>query len=193
MEVRIQMNNVAMNKIIQYLNKLSNREKTLVALGLIGSIAIIAYGSFLAPLVDRYTNLDRMIRQKESQYKDILQLKEEYLTFKKEYKELDKAASKTREGFSPLTFMESVGVQAKIKDKVVSMKPILTPMGADYRESSVEVKIERIVLEQIMRYLHIVENSDYPLRVKTLHLKSRYDDPGIMDASVTVSFYEKVK
>lgn len=182
-----------MNKFIQYINKLSAREKTIVIVGLIGSLSIIGYGSLFAPLLDRYTNLNRMIRQKESQYKDILQLRGEYLSLKKEYKELEKTASKTKEGFSPLTFMESVSTQARIKDRVVSMKPIITPMGGDYRESSVEVKIERIVLEQIMRYLHIIESSDYPIRVKTLHLKTRFDDPGLMNASVTVSFYEKVK
>lgn len=186
-----------MNKMVQYINqyinKLSNREKTLVGLGLIGSIVILAYVSVLAPFAERYSNLDRMIRQKESQYKDIIQLRGEYLSLTKEYKDLEKAASKTREGFSPLTFMENVSAQARIKDKVVSMKPILAPAGEGYRESSVEVKIERVVLEQIMRYLHIIEGSDYPLRVKALHLKSRFDDPGLMDASVTVSFYEKVK
>ncbi len=172
---------------------LSRREKSLIVLGLFGAIAIITYGSVIAPLVDRYTNLERVIKQKELQYRDIIQLKGEYLTLEKEYGDLEKAASKAKEGFSPLTFMESVSVQAKIKDKIVSMKPILAPVGGDYRESSVEVKIERVVLEQIMRYLHLTESSEYPLRVKTLHLKSRFDDPGLMDASIVVSFYEKVK
>lgn len=187
------MNTIAINRITRYINKLSNREKTIVVLGLMGATAIILYGSIVAPVVDRYTGLERVISQKESQYKDILQLKGEYAALQKEYKELEKAASRTKEGFSPLTFMENVSVQARIKDKVISMKPILTPIGGDYRESSIEVKIEKIVLEQIMRYLHIIEGSEYPLRVKTLHLKSRFDDPGLMDASVTVSFYEKVK
>jgi len=41
--------------------------------------------------------------------------------------------------------------------------------------------------------LNYIENSVYPLKVKTLHMKSRFDDPGLMDASVVVSFYEKVK
>lgn len=182
-----------MGRINQYLRNLSSREKSILALGMIGSMTIIIYGSVAAPLIERYTNLDRVIKQKESQYKEIFELKEEYLALKREYSELEKSASKTRRGFSPLTFMESVSAQAKIKDKVVSMKPILTPVGEDYRESSVEVKIERAVLEQIMRYLHLIEGSDYPLRVKTLHLKSRYDDPGLMNASITVSFYEKVK
>lgn len=179
--------------VIQYFNKLNAREKAIVVFGLLGAVVIIVYGSVIAPLADRYTNLNRMINQKESQYKEVLKLKGEYSFLSKEYKDLEKGASKTKEGFSPLTFMESVSTQAKIKDKIVSMKPSLAPMGDNYRESSIEVKMERVVLENIMRYLHIIEGSEYPLKIKNLHVKSRFDDPGLMDATVTVSFFEKVK
>jgi len=50
-----------------------------------------------------------------------------------------------------------------------------------------------VVLEQLTTYLYLIESSVYPLKIRTMHLKSRYDDPGLMDASVIVSFYEKVK
>jgi general secretion pathway protein M len=179
--------------VAQYFNKLNAREKAIVVLGLAGAIVIIVYGSVISPYAERYTSLNRMITQKETQYNDILKLRSDYFFLKKEYKELEKGASKAKEGFSPLTFMEGVSTQAKIKDKIISMKPSIIPMGDDYRESSIEIKMERVVLEHIMRYLHIIEGSEYPLKIKNLHVKSRFDDPGLMDASVTVSFFEKVK
>jgi len=186
-----------MKTIVNYINKLSSRlnprEKAIVIFGAIGAIAIIAYGTVIGPMTDRYTTLLRMTKQKEEQYKNLVQLKEEYAVMKKEYAELDKGASRTKEGFSPLTFMENVSTQAKIRDKVVSMKPRVIPIGENFRESSIEIKIERVVLEQLTTYLNYIENSVYPLKVKTLHMKSRFDDPGLMDASVVVSFYEKVK
>jgi len=73
------------------------------------------------------------------------------------------------------------------------MKPTVVPIGENYRESSIEVKIEKVVLEQIMHYLHMIESSDFPLKIKILQLKNRFDDAGLMDASVVVSFYEKIK
>ncbi len=186
------MNNT-IQYISQYLNKLNAREKGIVIFGVLGAVIIIVYGSVIAPFAERYSNLSRMIKQRESQYNDVLKLSGDYFFLKQEYNNLEKGASKTKEGFSPLTFMESVSTQAKIKDKIVSMKPSMTPMGENYRESSIEIKMEKVVLEHIMRYLHIVESSEYPLKIKNLHIKSRFDDPGLMDATVTVSFYEKVK
>ncbi len=186
-----------MKNIIQYINKfnsrLNSRERAILIFGAIGAIVIIAYGAVIGPLTDRYTTLLRMTTQKEEQYRNMLRLKEEYTVLKKEYTELEKGASRTKEGFTPLTFMENVSTQARIRDKVVSMKPRVIPIGENFRESSIEVKIERVVLEQITTYLHLIESSVYPLKVRTMHLKSRYDDPGLMDASVIVSFYEKVK
>ena len=186
-----------MNNIIQYINKLNARmnarERAIIIFGVIGAFAIITYGVVIGPLSDRYSTLQRMTTQKEEQYKNMLKLKEEYTVLKKEYTELEKGASRTKEGFTPLTFMENVSTQARIRDKVVSMKPRVIPIGENFRESSIEVKIEKVVLEQITTYLHLIESSVYPLKIRTMHLKSRYDDPGMMDASVTVSFYEKVK
>lgn len=186
-----------MKNIIQYLNKLNSRlntrERAIIFFGAIGAIAIIFYGVVIGPLSDRYSTLLRMTKQKEEQYKNMLQLKDEYIVLKKEYTDLEKGASRTKEGFSPLTFMENVSAQARIKDKVVSMKPRVIPIGDNFRESSIEVKIERVVLEQVTTYLHLTENSGYPLKVRTMHLKSRFDDAGLMDASIVVSFYEKVK
>ncbi len=186
-----------MTNIVRYINKLNSRlnhrERAILIFGAIGAIAIIAYGTVIGPLTDRYTTLLRMTKQKEEQYKNLVQLKEEYAVMKKEYTELEKGASRTKEGFSPLTFMENVSTQAKIRDKVVSMKPRVIPIGENFRESSIEIKIERVVLEQLTTYLNYIESSVYPLKVKTLHMKSRFDDPGLMDASVVVSFYEKVK
>lgn len=179
--------------IQSYINKLNTREKIIVSSGIILTFIILIYAFVLTPLMERYTDLERIIRKKESQYQEMVQLREEYLTLKKELQELEKVASRRKENFSPLTFMESVSSRATIKNRVVSMKPIVIPIGENYRESSVEVKIERIVLEQILKYLRLIEDSQYPLRIKTLHLKSRYDDPGFMDATVTVSFYEKLK
>src|SRR4030067_620271 len=179
-----------MTKIVQYINKLNSRlngrERAILIFGAIGAIAIIAYGVVIGPVADRYSTLLRMTEQKEEQYKNMLLLKEEYTV-------LEKGASRTKEGFTPLTFMENVSTQAKIRDKVISMKPRVIPLGEDFRESSIEVKIEKVVLEQMTTYLHLIESSVYPLKVRTMHLKSRLDDPGMMDASVVVSFFEKVK
>src|SRR3989304_9891918 len=186
-----------MKNIIQYINKfnsrLNSRERAILIFGAIGAMAIIAYGAVIGPLSDRYSTLLRMTAQKEEQYKNMLQLKEEYTVLKKEYTELEKGASRTKEGFTPLTFMENVSTQARIRDKGVSMKPRVIPIGENFRESSIEVKIERVVLEQLKTYLHLIKSSVYQLKIRTMHLKSRYDDQGLMDASVIVSFYEKVK
>jgi len=176
-----------------YFSHLSRREKTVISIGLAISVSIIIYGFILSPWIERYNNLERIIKRKEMQYTEMVQLQKEYLRLRKKLEDLEKVASRGRHNFSLLAFMEGISTKAKIKDHVISMKPLTFPVGEHYRESAVQVKIERVVLEQIVEYLKLIERSPRPLRVKTLHIRNRYDEPGMLDVNITVSFYEKVK
>jgi hypothetical protein len=179
--------------IQRYFTNLKPREKGIVILGGIAAIVILLYAYVLAPLADRHTNLSRLVDQKRVQYQEMLALQKEYATLKKQYDELEKKASRGQKDFSPLSFMESLSTQAQIRDRVVSMKPRIAPIGQSYRESSIEIKAERLTLRQMISYLHLIENSGMPIKIKTLHLKTRFDDPSLADLTVVVSSYERIK
>ena len=176
-----------------YLGHLSRREKMVISIGLIVSLGILIYMILLGPWIEGYNNLEKIIKRKEMQYNEIVRLQKEYILLQRRLKRLEKVASTGKRDFSPLAFMESISTKAKIKDHVVSMKPMTFPMGEHYRESAVQVKIERVVLEQILEYLKLIDKAPQPLRVKTLHIRSRFDEPGLLDVNITVSFYEKIK
>lgn len=174
-------------------NNLKPREQGIVIVGGAAAILILLYAYAVDPLLQRNAALDRLITQKGKQYQELLVLQKEYSGLKKQHEELEKNASRTQKDFSPLSFMEGLSTQAGIRDRVVSMKPRFTPVGEDYRESSIEVKAERLTLPQTVSYLHRIENSGMPIRIKTLHLKTRFDDPSQADLTVVVSSLERVK
>ena len=89
--------------------------------------------------------------------------------------------------------MENLSNQARIRDHVISMKPRFTPIDQNYRESSIEIKAERLTLPQMVTYLQLIDNSGMPIKAKTLHIKTRFDDPNLADMTVTVSSYERIK
>ncbi|MBI5198266.1 MAG: type II secretion system protein M [Nitrospirae bacterium] len=175
----------------RYFTHLKPREKGMIVFGGIAAILILLYAFVLAPAMDRYTTLSRLVDQKRVQYQEILALQKEYGSLKKQHEELEKSASKAQKEFSPLSFMENLSNQARIRDRVISMKPRFTPIDENYRESSIEIKAERLALPQLVTYLQLVENSGMPIKVKTLHIKTRFDDPSLADMTVTVSSYEK--
>jgi type II secretory pathway component PulM len=177
----------------RFFPNLKPREKGMIVFGVIAALFIFLYAYVFAPAMDRYQSLSRLIDQKRVQYQEILSFQKEYEALKKQNEELEKNASRVQKEFSPLSFMEGISTRAQIRDRVVSMKPRFTPIDENYRESSIEIRAERLTLSQMVRYLQLVENSGMPIQVKTLHLKTRYDDPTSADMIVTVSSLERIK
>jgi general secretion pathway protein M len=87
--------------------------------------------------------------------------------------------------------LESLASQASVK--VESMEPQASPPGDRYRESKVEVALERVTLSQTVNYLHQIEASPQVLSVKSLRVRKRPDNPELLDVSFTVSSFEPLQ
>jgi general secretion pathway protein M len=70
------------------------------------------------------------------------------------------------------------------------MKPTVSTPSEVYNEESVEVKMEGVTLEQLVSYLHQIENSPQLLKIKRLEIKpSRLDNRQILTATFRVSAF----
>ncbi len=54
------------------------------------------------------------------------------------------------------------------------------------------MKIERVNLNQAIKFLTAIDGAPHVLRIKNLHFKTRYADPELMDVSFWVSTFEHV-
>lgn len=87
--------------------------------------------------------------------------------------------------------LEIMASQAAVK--VESMEPQASPPGDSYRESKVEVALERVTLAQLVNYLHKIEGSDQVLSVKSLRVRKRPDTPELLDVTFSVSSFEPLQ
>jgi hypothetical protein len=87
--------------------------------------------------------------------------------------------------------LESLASQASIR--VESMEPQAAAPGEQYRESRVEVALERITLAQTVNYLHQIEASPQVLSVMSLRFRKRPDNPELLDVSFSVSSFEPLQ
>jgi len=87
--------------------------------------------------------------------------------------------------------LESLASQASIR--VESMEPQAAAPGDAYRESRVEVALERVTLAQTVNYLHQIEATPQVLSVKSLRIRKRPDNPELLDVSFSVSSFEPLQ
>jgi general secretion pathway protein M len=69
------------------------------------------------------------------------------------------------------------------------MRPQPSSVQDTVRENSVEIKLEKIRLDQLIRLLYAIDSTDACLQVKNLRVKTRFDDRTLLDAVLTISSY----
>jgi general secretion pathway protein M len=88
------------------------------------------------------------------------------------------------------TTLESLAQQASVK--VESMEPQASPAHPKYRETKVEVGLRNVTLAQTVHYLHQIDIAPQALSVKSLRIRTRAEQPDLLDVTFTVSSFEPI-
>ncbi len=88
------------------------------------------------------------------------------------------------------TLLETLATRSAVK--VESMEPQTPLSSEEYRETKVEVVLKSVTLGQAVNYLHQIESAEQLLSVKSLRMRTRRDNPQLMDVTFTVSSFEPV-
>jgi general secretion pathway protein M len=86
--------------------------------------------------------------------------------------------------------LETLAENNGIKDKIDSLKEKPTQPTETFDEASVDMRLKKVKLDQLVQYLHSIENNTNTiLRLKSLSVKPRFDNKQDLDASFNVSTY----
>ncbi len=167
---------------------MTSREQTMA---LVGAVVVLILVIVLPISVasSRISNLQREVDQGSRQLKNIMRSIESYEAENARYDGLLKFLSG---GFdsSVSTTLETLAGKEGIKDKIDSLKQRASAPSEIFDESSVDVRLKRTSLEQVINYLYAIENQrDKVLRLKKLSMKTRFDKKQDLDVSFTVSTY----
>jgi general secretion pathway protein M len=169
--------------------KLGGREKLLVIAGGVAVALLLFYRLGLSPALERLHTLDRLVANKERDLHQIRTLRETYLAQKTLMEDVDRTLAQRGQDFAIFSFLEDLASKAGFKDNIIYMKPALTTPGELFRESSVEMRLEGITLQQLTRYLYDIEQAPQFLRVRRLQIKPRSANADLLDVTFQVSTF----
>jgi type II secretory pathway component PulM len=175
---------------IELWERFSSRERVFVAIGVVLTAALLGYHFLVSPFMDRLDVLDRLILLKEKEIVEMNQLRQQYLAAQQKISAVEGRIIRN-EGFSLLSFVEGIAVKNQVKDRIVFIRPQPSQVLGEYREVAVEMKLESVTLAQAVKFLETLQNTPQFLRVKRAQLKTRYNDPTLLDGTFVVASYEK--
>jgi len=164
------------------------REQTMA---LIGAAVVIILVLVLPVTVasSRIGKLEREASAGREQLRGVMRAIEKY---DKRGAELKQMQSMLGGGFdsSISSTLESVAEKNGLKDRIDSLKEKAAAPSEIFDEASVDVRLKKVKLEQLINYLHAIENNkDSLLRLKKLQIKTRFDNKQELNVSFTVSTY----
>jgi len=172
------------------LRRLSPRERGLVLGAVLFIGGTLIYGVIMSPLVSSQRRYQGMVTRQRENLMQFRELAKEYRATESSLKNLEKALSGRESGTSLLAAMEREARKLGLADRIASMKPFSYDLDSGMVESSVEMKIEKIDLGELTGFLKTVEESGLMARTGRLRVKTRFDDPQLLDATMLVTALE---
>lgn len=172
-------------------SSLSQRERLLVlGVGVLTAAALF-FVLVMDPLLERLDRLDRVIAGKQRAIRELTTLGADYRAARAQQARLDERMAAGKGRFSLLSYLEESAAGAKIRDRITAMQPQASSSKQGYKETSVELRLEGVLLSQLLMLLVKLEDSPYPLQEVRLYIKPRFDAPHLSDITLLVSTYDK--
>ncbi len=141
---------------------------------IIGATVLVVFGMHqfvITPLLNKRTRQEKTIKSKKSVLLDLVLLKAEFerLMLKADFAK--KRIAKRKRGFTLFSDMDRMAGVAGIKQNVAYMKPF-TAVSKDnkYTISTVEMKLDGLDMEQLVKFLYKVETSPNAITIKRISI-----------------------
>jgi general secretion pathway protein M len=176
-------------RLLEMFNGLEARERMLVSIVALLSLAAILYVAVVAPILRASQRGEDRLASADQELQVMQRLRRDYDDVKGRLADVEQRIQ--RGARSELrTTLESLAQQASVK--VESMEPQTSPAHPKYRETKVEVGLKNVTLAQTVHYLHQIDIAPQALSVKSLRIRTRAEQPDLLDVSFTVSSFEPI-
>ncbi|MDH3394482.1 MAG: hypothetical protein OEL66_10785 [Desulfobulbaceae bacterium] len=170
--------------------KLAKREKVLV--GVAGGLAVlfVILQLLVFPFLDKMDGLRSGVDAKETALHEMQLLREEYLSSRQGYQSVGQFLAQRKKGFTLFPFLEEAASVSAIKGNIKYMKPSESTGEGDRRESQVEMKLEKVSLQQLVDFLGRIESPENVVSVRRITIQESKSLANALDVILQVVTFE---
>jgi len=163
---------------------LTKREKQIIAAGAVLLVLIVVYWIFIKPAIGRVRTLRRVLSDKRQVLGELLAKSQEYNAISRELEKIRLEMGRQPEGRKILSSVERIQKDCGLMQKVVDMKLSTMKVNDVYEETTIEIKLQSITLEQLIQFLLKIESSELTIGIRTLDIKRGVRDSSLLDTIV---------
>lgn len=164
----------------------------IVTIGAIVLLGALYYLFVFSPSAARERTLRERIRKNESDIAQMIQLQQEWRELKNRHTRAVDQLQQRGKNFALLSFLEGLSREVGINDRIQYMKPVSFPeTTSSMRQVGVELRLDGLSMEDLVRYLYHIEYSQKFLivpRIKIQRMKEKGEEV-VLRVTMQVSTY----
>ncbi len=176
--------------MVDLLHRLTGRERAALIIVIPLFIAALIYTLIMVPVWEQKTRFNSMAQRKKVELVTFRELASRFQDLENSMSGMETNIKKRTGSFSILGMLEREARELGIQDRIASMKPMNSQLDQRIRESSVEIRFEKLDLVRTVEFLKKIEGSKDLVVIKRLRIKSRFDDPQFLDVTLLASTLE---
>jgi general secretion pathway protein M len=164
--------------------QLTGREQKMVGFAgvAVGIFVLLQFAVF--PLFEHRSRLQKRLQSQEKAVVEMRLLREQYLRMHQQSGDMASQLAQRQKGFSLFAFLEQQADESEVKDRIASMKPSETQEGALGGQSRVEMKLQAVSLEQLLRFLDATESPENLVGVGRIAIQENSGEDGGLDVTL---------
>ncbi|WP_136806699.1 type II secretion system protein GspM [Desulfosediminicola flagellatus] len=166
---------------------MSARERLLVLGAGLAILGVLFYHFILSPYIEARHRLIKSVELQERELVEIQLLKQEYSELRIEEGGIKANLAKRAKGFTLFTFLDQQAEKSQVKELIKYMKPsVISAEGGSLEESVVELKLQDVTLEQLVRFLNLTESEKNVVSIKRLSIQVSAKKQGYLDVILQI-------
>ena len=170
--------------------QLGKREKLFVQLAgfTVAAFCLLQFGVF--PVLADRKRLQKSLFTKEKGFEEMVRLSQEYAVLKERSHTAENVIKKRPPGFTLFSFLEKAAGKAGVKRHIKYMKPSSSKGEGGWKETMVEMKLDKISLKRLMDYLYLIELSKKAIQIKRCAATENKGRKGTLDVVIQVVTFQ---
>ena len=177
-------------KEVSRLQRLSKRERYLLAVGVLFVIGFVFHQLIADPFLTKKQRLERSLHTKAANVLEMKLLQKEYQQISENKRDIMGRLQSRSPEFSLFTFVEQQIDTVRMKERVTSIKPGVSDYQEGVRQALIDLKIEGIVLAQLVDFLASIESFDKVVFVERIVVQNNSREDGLLDVMLSVLTFE---
>lgn len=177
-------------KEVSRLQRLSKRERFLLAVGVLFVLGFVFHQLIADPFLTKKQRLERSLQTKAANVLEMKLLQKEYQQISENKRDIMGRLQSRSPEFSLFTFVEQQIDAVRMKERVTSIKPGVSDYQEGVRQALIDLKIEGIVLAQLVDFLASIESFDKVVFVERIVVQNNSREDGLLDVMLSVLTFE---